>query len=40
LIWQNKTLWIVSLGGLIKMKELAGRAKDLIDIDRIKNEES
>ncbi len=27
-------------GGLIKMKTLAGRAKDLIDIDRIENEES
>ena len=40
LIWQDKTLWIVSRKGLIKMKELAGRAKDLIDIDRIKNEES
>jgi hypothetical protein len=40
LIWQNKTLWIVSRGGLIKMKTLAGRAKDLIDIDRIENEES
>ena len=40
LIWQNKTLWIVSRSGLIKMKTLAGRAKDLIDIDRIKNEES
>jgi hypothetical protein len=27
--------------GLIKMKELAGRAKDLIDIERLKgNEES
>ena len=40
LIWQNKNLWIVSRDGLIRMKELAGRAKDLIDIDRIKNEES
>jgi hypothetical protein len=40
LIWQDKELWIVSIEGLIKMKELAGRAKDLIDIDRIKNEES
>ena len=40
LIWEDKTLWIVSPEGLIKMKELAGRAKDLIDIDRIKNEES
>ncbi|MDQ3322254.1 MAG: hypothetical protein M3525_07475 [Acidobacteriota bacterium] len=40
LIWQSKTLWIVSRDGLIKMKKLAGRAKDLIDIDRIENEES
>lgn len=40
LIWQNKNLIIVSREGLIKMKELAGRAKDLIDIDRMKNEES
>ncbi len=40
LIWQNKNLMIVSREGLIKMKELAARAKDLIDIDRIKNEES
>ncbi len=38
--WENKTLWIVSPDGLIKMKELAGRDKDLIDIGRIKNEES
>ncbi len=30
---------IVSRAGLIKMKELAGRPKDLIDIDRIKNGE-
>jgi hypothetical protein len=29
---------MVSRTGLIKMKELAGRPKDLIDIDRIKNE--
>lgn len=40
LVWENKPLWIVSTEGLIKMKELAGRAKDLIDIDRIKNETS
>lgn len=37
--WEGKTLWIVSREGLIKMKQLAGRDKDLIDIDRIKNEE-
>ncbi len=40
LMWQNRNLWIVSQTGLIKMKKLAGRAKDLIDIDRIENEES
>jgi len=40
LIWKNKSLWIVSRDGLIKMKTLAGRAKDLIDVDRIENEES
>lgn len=40
LIWQDQQLWIVSRTGLIKMKTLAGRAKDLIDIDRIENEES
>lgn len=37
--WQGKTLWIVSQEGLIKMKTLAGRAKDLIDIRRLKGEE-
>lgn len=40
LVWKDKDLWIVSRQGLIKMKELAGRAKDLIDIDRIQNEEN
>ncbi|MCY7347639.1 MAG: hypothetical protein LH614_15655 [Pyrinomonadaceae bacterium] len=40
LIWQNRELWTVSRKGLIKMKTLAGRAKDLVDIERIKNEES
>ncbi len=40
LIWQDKNLWIVSREGLIKMKKLAGRAKDLIDVDRIENEEN
>ena len=39
LIWQDRELWIVSRQGLIKMKQLAARAKDLIDIDRIQNEE-
>lgn len=40
LVWENQDLWIVSREGLIKMKQLAGRAKDLIDIDRIQNEEN
>ncbi len=38
LLWENQDLWIVSQKGLIKMKQLAGRAKDLIDIDRLQNE--
>lgn len=37
--WKDKTLWIVSREGLIKMKTLAGRAKDLIDIGRLTGEE-
>lgn len=37
--WQDRPLWIVSKEGLIKMKTLAGRAKDLIDIGRLKGEE-
>ena len=40
LIWQDRELWIVSREGLIKMKQLAGRPKDLIDIDRIENDEN
>ncbi len=40
LTWQNRSLWIVSREGLIKMKRLAARAKDLIDVDRIENEEN
>jgi acetolactate synthase regulatory subunit len=36
---QNRELSIVSKDGLIKMKELAGRAKDLIDIERLKGNE-
>ena len=39
LLWEGKTLSIVSRAGLIKMKQLAGRPKDLIDIERIQNEE-
>ncbi len=39
MVWENRDLWIVSREGLIKMKKLAGRAKDLIDIQRLENEE-
>lgn len=37
--WRGKDIWIVSREGLIKMKRLAGRNKDLIDIGRLENEE-
>jgi hypothetical protein len=36
---RGKELSMVSREGLIKMKKLAGRHKDLIDIDRIENDE-
>lgn len=32
-------LYVVSRSGLIKMKEQAGRPQDLLDIDRLRNEE-
>lgn len=38
--WKGRPMSIVSHAGLIRMKELAGRPKDLIDIDRILNEGS
>ena len=38
--WENKLLSIVSQQGLIKMKRLAARPKDLIDIGRIEDEEN
>ena len=38
--WQEKNLWLVSREGLIKMKTLAGRDKDLIDLGRLKGEEN
>lgn len=37
--WQGNPMSIVSRAGLIRMKELASRPKDLIDIERMKNEE-
>jgi len=36
--WQGRDLWLVSREGLIKMKTLTGRDKDLIDIGSLKNE--
>jgi hypothetical protein len=39
LSWEGKDIWLVSREGLIKMKRQAGRHKDLIDIDRIQNED-
>jgi len=33
-------LSVVSLAGLIKMKQIAGRPQDLADIERLQNEES
>ena len=36
----GKDLWVISRDGLIKMKTLAGRPKDLGDIDSLTNEES
>ncbi len=36
--WEGSPMGIVSREGLMRMKELAGRAKDLIDIDRMNNE--
>lgn len=36
--WEGNPMSIVSRDGLIRMKELAGRHKDLIDIDRMQNE--
>jgi hypothetical protein len=38
--WRGNPLSIVSREGLIRMKELAGRHKDLIDIDRMQNEDN
>jgi hypothetical protein len=38
--WNGVPISIVSREGLIRMKELAGRPKDLIDIDTIRNEEN
>ncbi len=36
--WESLELWVVSRGGLMRMKSLAGRDKDLIDLGRLKGE--
>jgi hypothetical protein len=38
--FQGAKLFVVSRGGLRKMKELAGRPQDIADIERLDNEES
>lgn len=38
MILANRKYSIVSRGGLIKMKNLAGRPQDLVDIERLENE--
>jgi hypothetical protein len=38
--FMGRELSVVSRTGLIKMKRLAGRPRDLADIDRLENEES
>ena len=38
--WEGRPITVVSKEGLITMKRQSGRHKDLIDIDRIENEES
>jgi hypothetical protein len=38
--WEGQQITLVSREGLIKMKQQAGRHKDLIDIERLQNEES
>ena len=40
LVWQGRVLSIVSRAGLVKMKTLAGRPKDLIDIKTIQDDEN
>lgn len=35
----GRSMWVVSRDGLIKLKKRANRPQDLVDIDRIQNEE-
>ncbi len=36
LSWKDKPVWVVSRDGLIKLKELAKRPKDLLDLDALR----
>lgn len=36
--WRGRTLWLVSRGGLIRMKRDAGRPQDLLDIQTLERE--
>ncbi len=36
--WQNRRIDVVSLGGLLEMKRIAGRNKDRLDIDELTKE--
>lgn len=33
--WDDRQLWVVSAGGLAKMKQMAGRDQDLLDLKKL-----
>ena len=40
LAWQNKEIWMVSREGLIQLKEVSRRPKDLLDIEALQQGKS
>ncbi len=38
--WQSGRAWVVSRSGLIKMKMLAGRDQDMLDIKKLQGDET
>ena len=38
--WEGRKIWIVSREGLVALKRLGGSPQDLVDIDRLENQES
>lgn len=38
MLWKEGESWVVSRAGLIKMKTLAGRKQDLLDIERLQED--